>query len=582
MIDLEQKSKELKDFVSKYDTTNFLGNISLMMQLIGSPDKSGSLRGLNSPQRQLYYVAALNLTSSQEKAVKYQFSNEEWNKIKQFLNEIEIGYNEFFYPKRPEDIDEEWRDRRRVAMPSFLSYFNLGHLNYEEQVIDRVAEYFMPLDAKIKAHFGISVNDFIEVYNFIDAIPNQFLREKINHKEGQETWEQFANRMSNKGIMPDKWMDHMPEHLNNFFDFMKDNGKMYRFSFKQLEDKFGTSIASAFLSALTSVRDDNVFLYYTERNQLYTKPVFKTDTGEFQILETKQLIHSIYNLLAEFCINDPDLKDKFYEVRGFKLEDKIEKVFQKYFKNKATVYKGFYTQKGHEQDLLILINGTALIIEAKASKRIEPRRDPDQAYASILRNFDETIQKGYDQAYRVKEYFLNNQPLKIYRDQALTKLITEINTKKFYNVFSIVVTLETFGLIQADLGELLEIYEDDSYPWSVGIDDLEVLLLTLVKQKKTLADFVHFLYVRENLHGHLFCSDELEVCGAFLKGMVNKKIAEGDEMVALFHDMSAIFDKYYHWGGLGFDAEKNMDLKTDDKYFRIGVDSVKNDKAEKR
>lgn len=582
MIDLEKKSKELKQLVSQYDMSSFLGSLALMMQFIPSPEKTNGLKGLTSPQRQLYYIAGLNLTSKVSEPQKLQFSNEEWDRIRYLLIEIEAGYNEFFYPKVPGEIDEDWKARRRVAMPSFLGYFNTGHLNYEEQEIERVLEYFAPFDIQITNHFGLSINDFVEVYNFIDAIPNQFLDENINHKEGRESWQDFTSRMTAQGIMPDKWFDHMPAHHINHVDFIQDNGKMYRFSWQQLEDKFGSTIAKAFLEALTCERKKSSFLYYTEKNPLFLKPIFKVKNDEYQLIETKQLIHSIYSLLMDFCIKDQKLKEKFYARRGDMLEDKIERIFQTFFKNKATVYKSFYTEKGNEQDLLIIYNGSAFIIEAKASKRDEPRRNPDQAYNYILENFEETIQKGYDQAYRIKDYFLNKQILKLYKDQKLTKHITDIDTKKIYNVFSIVVTLERFGFIQAELFELLEIYENDTYPWSVCIDDLEVFLLTLSKQKKTLANLVYYLNIRQNLHGHLFCSEELEVCGAFLSGKLTMKNSKAEETIVMFPDMGKIFDDYYLWGGLGFKNEKYLNLKTDPKYFRLGIESTKNIRAEKR
>src|SRR5690606_6453832 len=149
--------------------------------------------------------------------------------------EIENGYQQFFYPKSEDEVNETWLDKRRIAMPSFLAYFNQGQLNYEEQTIERVVEYFTPLDVAIKAKFGLSVSDFLSFYEFIDKIPQQFLDEKINHKEGQESWYEFATRMAQQGIMPDKWMEQMPEHFNNFFSFMMDNGKMYRIKHEDLE-----------------------------------------------------------------------------------------------------------------------------------------------------------------------------------------------------------------------------------------------------------------------------------------------------------------------------------------------------------
>ena len=96
-----------------------------------------------------------------------------------------------------------------------------------------------------------------------------------------------------------------------------------------------------------------------------------------------------------------------------------------------------------------------------------------------------------------------------------------------------------------------------------------------------MTDLVHFLKLRENLHGHLVCSDELEICAGFLCGAINKKIADSDDTIAIHPSITAMFDNLYHWGGLGFENEKNMYVKTDDKYFRIGADRIKNKKAEK-
>jgi len=152
MIDIEQKSKELKEYVSQYDTKYFLGDIVSLIHFISVDNPTSSLKGLSSPLRQLYYVAALNLTSKvdPDKPLVQKYSDKELEHIKSLLIEIEVGYEQFFYPKEEEEIDEDWKQRRQVAMPTFLDYFNQGPLNYDEQVIERVSEYFSPLKKKYK------------------------------------------------------------------------------------------------------------------------------------------------------------------------------------------------------------------------------------------------------------------------------------------------------------------------------------------------------------------------------------------------------------------------------------------------
>lgn len=574
MIDIESKSKNLKDFVSRYDTKYFLGEISSLMLHIRY-DLPPPLKGLSSPQRQLYYLAALNISSESPETdgLKFQFSNEEFEEMKDLLNDIELGYEQMFYPTSEKEavaLDKEWKLKRKVSMPTFLSYFNQGQLNYEEQEIERIERYFAPFNSEIKAHFEIGVNDFVEIYNDIDSKPNDYLNAKINPKKGQQSWEEFAENMSTKGVSPEEWMEFMPQHFKDFFDFLGDKGKLVRFSKSELVEKFGTQKTNAFLAALTCKREKSAFLYYTERNPLQQKPIFQVDEDEFHAIEMKQILHAIYHNLMGYCISDDKLSEKFYKNRGICLENKIEEVFQTYFDGKAQVFKGFYTQEKHEQDLLILIGGLALIVEAKASKRDEPLRNPDKAYPMIVSNFEETIQKGYDQAFRVKEKFIDSEVLQIYRDQGLNKHVTNVNTRKYHHAFSVIVTLDRFGMMQTNLADLLEIYEDDAYPWSLCIDDLEVFLLQLKKLNKKKSALTHFLTLRELLHGKLVASDELEIFGAFLSGKINFQTASSDQLLVLFPDLAAIFDHTYQKGGLGFTNEKNMDLKNRKDVLALG------------
>lgn len=570
-IDLTQKSQELKDFVSQFETTMFLGDISSLMQFIRFDSPTNSLKGLSSPQRQLLYLAGLNVTSEIPAAgLKAQYSDEDLEHMKVLLNEIENGYTEFFYPKPADVVDEDWKMRRMIAMPTFLGYFNHGLLNYEEQIIERVQEYFTPFNEEIKNHFKLEVQDFINIYNYIDKLPNEFLNQKINKKEGQQTWEEFCDEMKEKDLMPWEWQEHLPQHFQDLFGWMYDKGKMYRYSKQQLVDNFGIDKADAFLNTFTSKREKTNFLYYTESNIIHSRPIFKVSDDEFQLVEAHQLIQAVYNALFEFC-TQAAFREKFYAVRGKKLEIKIENVFQRFFKGKAFVYKSFFTQDGHEQDLLFLIDGMALIVEAKASKRDEPRREPDKAYPLILSNFEETIQKGYDQAYRVKSKFISKETLNIYSDEKLKKHVIDIRTKNYHSAFSIIVTLERFGQIQTDLSSLLEIYDDDEFPWSVCIDDLEIFLLQLEKLGKNKSQLMAFLNLREKLHGKLITADELEVCGAFINEKITTKELNSDATVfALTPDLTDIFDQTYQTKGLGFENEKNLEIKTSGKYLPIG------------
>jgi hypothetical protein len=118
---------------------------------------------------------------------------------------------------------------------------------------------------------------------------------------------------------------------------------------------------------------------------------------------------------------------------------------------------------------------------------------------------------------------------------------------------------------------MLEVYDDDDYPWSICIDDLEIFLLQMEKLGRKKSDLTDFLRLREQLHGRLITSDELEVCGAFINDKLDRKqIASDNNVFALTPDITDIFDKTYQSKGLGFTNEKNLEIKTSGNYMPMG------------
>lgn len=87
---------------------------------------------------------------------------------------------------------------------------------------------------------------------------------------------------------------------------------------------------------------------------------------------------------------------------------------------------------------------------------------------------------------------------------------------------------------------------------------------------KKKSDLVNFLNLRQKMHGKLFSNDELEVCGGFLKGLLNHKVVDSDNNLMVTPDLSELFDHTYQRLGLGFENEKYLEMKTSGKYMPIG------------
>ena len=148
MEELKRLSNELKLFLTKYDKRIILGHFT---QLIENPSlgfAQDEVCLLSSPMRQLYYLAGLLVTTTKS-GEEVNYTKEDWTYIVDHLNAIETEYFKIFLPKEETEITNKWKKKREVAMPSFLSYFNQGPLNFEEQSISWISDLYQKLDAII-------------------------------------------------------------------------------------------------------------------------------------------------------------------------------------------------------------------------------------------------------------------------------------------------------------------------------------------------------------------------------------------------------------------------------------------------
>lgn len=556
-MDLEIKSKALKAVIATYKTDWLLGDLSFLMHN-GKERANDELGELSSPLRQLYYLAGLNVSSDPSLGKDNHYNAEKWSLIVTLLKDIEVEYNKLFFPPSKEEVTEEWERNRRIAMPSFLSYFNQGPLNYEEQVINWTRDLYSNFDAIIQSETGVTTEDFIQFYENLDNLhQTNFRAHSSNPELLRPDWEKYTK--IKMGIAEDAPapIRALMEPQKHIYYFMSDHGIKDRFRPEELvSDSLQAEKIRIILNLLCLERKERDYLHYTATNPgnpLFEKPILYLGEDMYQVFEVKQVIHAIQNLLEQVCVKDAKRVGKYTDIKGDLLEQNVKNLFISFFKSDFKIYHGYYVD-GCEQDLLFLWKNYAFIIEMKGYSLREPLRDPSRAFPRIKKDFDASIKYGYTQTRRVEKKFIEGIPLKITDKHG--NLLEEIDTTQYDKDFSIIVNLKTFGQIQCDLSHLLELENDDDvYPWAIKLDDLEVFLLTMMAQKKTPLDFVKFLSMREELHGKLVCMDELEVCGGFLSNKMSEKKIANAEIVMTVPDLANIFDNQYN-KGMGFKNEK--------------------------
>jgi hypothetical protein len=572
-MELEKKIKKLKELVSDHETTEFLTFLAGVLLQIPQRHENPFLKKLMSPMRQLFFLGLLNLNRNSTKDTK-GFDEKEWDEIASLLHGIEMEY--FFllgFPKQGRETKEDI-EKIGVTMPTFMNYFFNGPLAYQEQEIERIEKVFLDFEPQIIKTFGLSLSDFIAFYDLISDTIDKNLNFAVKFLN-KETWQEFTGKCVDKGLLdPKDWINEAPEAIMAFLNFTRNPGSFLILDLDKLDystlprEKF-EKIINLFVC---SSNPTNEIAYYTEENELLKKPFLKISDTEYLPFYLKQYLNSCYNFLFSKCLEFNN--DKALKCRDNYIEQKTERVFKKLFKNEGHFYTNYSIDNGiSEQDLLILYNGNAIIIEVKASSYRAPMRDAHKAFDKLKSDFKKSIQYGHEQISRVTKAFQTTDKLPILDSKK--KLLYEIPTGR-YKTYSIIVTLERFGHIQTNLDEMLQIDDTENYPWCVNIDDLEAFLLTLSKQKNKLNSFLTFLQYRQKYHGHLACSDELELCGSFLtdgKEFCLRSLKE--ETIVTLADLTEPIEKSYR-EGMGFDRERHWERKINNDANFLYYDTEKN------
>lgn len=523
---------------------------------------------LGSPMKQTLYLIDVYY-SIEIRTESVDMDNERWDKIATLLKDMEMTY--FINIGFPNDGDlyhDERDEKVEVSLGTFLGYFSNAVLCYPEQIRDRIVRYFKPYDGYIQSHYGFVVDEAVKFILHIQRLNNKKLNDILQpfattysfFKSHPEEWYKFIQRVGD----PRECFDQ-PELKNMKATLTTNPGEIHIHEIMKLMDVVGISHSSLqhILDFFSYDKDSmkGKTIYYADKRHSESYPLIKM--GEkYACPITKFLFEGLYFRLDEALMKE-EPTGKYKQNKGRAFEKKVIEVFRQFFPKKTKFFTNYTIDGNAENDLLVIFESTCIIVEVKDCSFREPFRDPIKAYERIKSDFQKAIQYGYEQCRRVEKILLTNQDLDICDAEDKNKQLYHLRSRNINQVWSIVVTDFRYGMIQTDLSKLLKKDEEALYPWSVCIDELEALFLLMKKMLKGIAPtrFIEFLDYRERLQGHVRCFDELEICGWYLTNREQfKEYADNEAIIATSHEMSEIFDAYYHVG-LGFKDELDIEYK---------------------
>jgi hypothetical protein len=552
-IDINKKSLELKDIVSKYDLESFVGFFAYYIKQRPPSDSGNAFDLFYSKLQDFLYLIGLNAFSGKVGTEDFFLDEKILINIANRIKEIKSAYsfNDFSFAKARTDLT--YQQKAIIHELTFNNYFHNGDLTYVEQDFNIFEKTFKPLEDEIIKEFGFDLNFLLDIYKFSDRCITKKFKKSIEF-----TWsEDYAklHEASLKGSSEFRYLfkNLSPDIREAFENFVDCPHYFLKFKKTDYYAEFKKDNVDMFLEIFSCKRSDNIsYLYYTDSNPFETKPILKLNDDEYLYIYQKQLPNAYYKFFYQYFNKKLSKKERMQKIRAKTLENKVFEIFEDFLSNEKQTffYRNYHIDKhDYEQDLLILTKGTALIIETKAFRFREPFRDMDKAYKKIKSDFKGNIQSGYNQCLRVKNKFDSYEKFPIYDKKG--DLLFEINPRRINNVYSIIVTNDRLGPIQQDLSYLLDIPDNEEYPWSVYFNDLETFLRALkIEKNNPRNEFVSFLKNRELLHERLYSFDELDICAFFMSNK-SEFIRTSNELNSTFSTMSDnqnYFDDIYFQG----------------------------------
>lgn len=565
---IQELGDEIKD-ISEREFLVFLMRIYAEME---NRATSPLFKHLQSPMKQILYLIDVYY-SVRNTCGKEKISEIKWEYISQLLAEMELAYFvSIGFDNNGEPYCDERGDKVEVSLAVFMNHFSNCRLCYEEQTLDRLKRYCTLYDDKIYAELGFTVNDVITFTLHMRRLINEKLTnymvacaDSIKYfNENPDIWSGLTDVFAERGSTYNEWI--LQPELSDFREHAGlSPGELFILTKKDIETiAIAPNVLQSILAFLQYDKErlPGELIYYAGKHFSEQYPMIPLE-NEYVCLGSKFLLEAFYYRLDEYLQKDSVIGQKYKERKDISLENKVLDVFRKFFGDRTLFFSNYSVDGRCENDLLIVYKDTCIVVEIKNCSFREPFRDPIKAYDRIKSDYAKAVQLGYEQCKRVEDVLYSEPAINVLNGKDMKTVLHRLKGKNIQRVFSIVVTEHKYGPIQTNLEKLLKKDEEDLYPWSVCVDDLEIFLMLLKRLRKGISSewFFDFLDYREGFHEHLICFDELELCGFFLCEKDKfKKCSEMEEVMNTFGGMGEIFDAYYHIG-LGFENELDSNIK---------------------
>lgn len=578
--DFDAKYPAIQKWFSEYDPLYILSFCSMyfVSQPAGiDPEATGSL---DFYHHYLEIMQAFALYQERNLSPKPLLQNAE--KLKQEMKEIGdlMQLRLMDIPKHLKSEEEIDAYRLRIDMMSQTTA--VRNWAYYHQMRRIVGDLSKLVKDDFEKHYGIDPVKFMEALFKLSEERNDLLNEHLNkirsfgkkktHKEMIDAYNQaFPENEKIEGDKIGQIWGYAGKNIKNLLGMLMCHSdlkieRIYSFDLDHFVSLYGDSTRKENLKAVLdklSYRFGDLKDYEKEyiilENPVHHKPFIALEDDIYYSAVFGILPHLSFGLLEDLIVEEEDLRSTYSDrIKPKYLEDEIERLFRLNFPN-AEIFRGSQwtdplDNKNYENDLTVVIDTFALIVEAKSGSVTPPakRGAPDR----LFRTIKELIEEPSHQAHRFIAYLKQNRDVHTFVNKRGENNV--IDSTRINYFIPLGITLAHLGTISSNLKKIIkaEITEKkigDLAP-SVSLTDLESIFELLLLE----AEKIHYFARRREIEDHFdYKGDELDLLAFYLDNGFNIGEAEYSGEIAMNIQLkSKELDPYFVGVNEGIEVER--------------------------
>jgi hypothetical protein len=474
-------------------------------------DFESTIKKLNKSQSASYFKLAEKATSQEDvsaimlrtEMMVHTLAIRNWAYIHQ-MNEITLELGNLVEPLFKDEIGFK---------PSHLLDLLTGIIELTEKKLN---------NHRKKTHSFITPKKYDDVFaKYEEAFPHV---DKTDVAKREKIWSLVRKNLKNLKAM---FLAHSDYFLSDVYSHsITEVSNHLSNKLSEIEVSNILNKLSYYLGELSAINKDFIFL----DNPVHLKPFVRMNGEKYFSIIPHMFSHIALDILETFISQNSKINNQYTSVKGNYLEDKVEKLMRKSFP-KAQIYKGSLWSrqddvKLYENDLIVLIEEFAIIIECKSGTVSPPakRGAPER----LFKTMKELVVEPSEQAIRFQNFLKENPKLHELKTKSGT--VNNIDSSKIRYYIPLGVTLSNLGSIGCNLKKLISAkiisHKLSELAPSISYTDLEIIFEILTTQ----AEKIHYLSRRREFEAHVnFQGDEMDLFGFYLDNGFNIGETEFDE-----------------------------------------------------